>query len=311
MGWKGTLRSISAALRAAEREAQRRHKAALKEQVTRDSVAAVSDWQNYVDELVSIHTNLAEAIDWRAMAARPQPKEPEQQNVHQENARAALAKFKPSLFDMFRGGTKRRRARLESDLDEAPARDQAEYQDALASYHVAFEEWDSDTNLARRLVVGEAAAIKEVIEEMQSLSDHGLIGSAVSFSIDDESVHAKPEVHTDEIVPNFRRKQLASGRLSQTKMPLGQFNELYQDYVGSVALKVAGDLFHILPIDDLYVTCVSRLLNSQTGHQELTPILSVHFVRSTFSRLNLENLDPSDSMKNFNHVMSIQEKQGI
>lgn len=311
MGWKGTLRSISAALRAAEREAQRRHKAALKEQVTKNSAAAVSDWEDYVDELVSIHTNLAEAIDWRGMAAKPRPEEPEQQNLHQENARAALAKFKPSLFDMFRGGTKRRRERLESNLAEASARDQAEYQDALASYHVAFEEWDSDTSLARRLVVGEAAAIKEVIEEMQSLSDHGLIGSVVSFSIDDGSVHAKPEVHTDEIVPNFRRKQLASGRLSQTKMPLGQFNELYQDYVGSVALKVAGDLFHILPIDDVYVTCVSRLLNSQTGHQELTPILSVHFVRSTFSRLNLENLDPSDSMKNFNHVMSFKKSKGF
>lgn len=311
MGWKGTVRTVSAALRAAERDAQRRHKAALKAQMIEDSAAAVADWEDYIDELVSVHTSLARTIDWRAMANKARPKEPQPAKTHQLRAEAALAEFKPRLFDFFRGGSAKLRARLEADLAEASTRDRYDYEKVVAAFQSASEEWENDTALAGRLLAGEAAAIKEVIEELQSLTDHNLIGSAVTFSIGEGFLHAKPEVHTDEIVPNFRRKQLASGKLSETKMPVGQFNELYQDYVGSVALKVAGDLFQIIPLDEVYVTCLTEMLNTRTGHQEQTPILSVQFVRSTFARLNLAHLDPSDSMANFNHVMSFKKSKGF
>ncbi|MCA9808257.1 MAG: hypothetical protein KC476_09915, partial [Cyanobacteria bacterium HKST-UBA06] len=86
---------------------------------------------------------------------------------------------------------------------------------------------------------------------------------------------------------------------------------LYQDYVVSVALKFAGDLLQILPLDEVYVTCHVELLNTQTGHKEVSPILSVHFVRDTFKRLNLSQLDPSDSLQNFNHSMSFKKTKGF
>jgi len=311
MGWRGTVRAISAASRAAERDAWRRQKAAQNAQMVADSEDAVDDWARYIDKLVSVHTDLAHAIDWQAMAVRRQPKEPHLANSHQRSAEVALATFKSRFFDVFRGGTVKRRAALEAGLANALVRDQTDHKNALMAYRDALQDWDNDKALAPRLIAGEAGAIKEVIEEMQSLSDQDLIGSAVSFLINDGFLHAKPEVHSDEIVPNFRRQQLASGKLSETKMPVGQFNELYQDYVSSVALKIAGDLFNIVPLDEIYVTCLTQMLNPQTGHQEMTPILSVQFVRQTFKSLNLASLDPSDSMANFNHVMSFKKTKGF
>lgn len=311
MGWKGTLRSISAAARAAERESQRRHKQALKEQIIEESSIAVEEWENYVGDLVSIHTSMNEIIDWHAIANSPCPEEPQFNNDHQNQAETAMGNFRPSFFHIFRGGSEKLRNQLEGNLAGAPERDRVDYEVRLEKHVSDVSEWESETNLARRLVKGEAEAIKEVIEELQSLADEGLIGSRIEFSISDGFVHAQPEVHSDEIVPNYRRKQLASGKLSETKMPVGQFNELYQDYVGSVALKVAGDLFHILPLNEMYVTCASRMLDPQTGHKKLMPILSVQFVRETFMQLNLDNLDPSDSMTNFNHTMDFKKTKGF
>ena len=40
------------------------------------------------------------------------------------------------------------------------------------------------------------------------------------------------------------------------------------------------------------MTCLSKMLNPATGHQEMTPILSVGFVRSTFEDLSLADLPP-------------------
>jgi hypothetical protein len=152
-------------------------------------------------------------------------------------------------------------------------------------------------------VVGEEDAILEVLEEMQSLTSEDLIGKGIGFSIKQGAVHAAVSVHRDEIVPNFRRKQLASGKLSQTKMPIGEFNEIYHDCVASASLRVAGDVFQFVPIAEVYVTCAVEMLNPENGHMEETPILSVRYVRETFENLNLSRLDPSQSLNSFVHNM--------
>jgi len=311
MGWKGTVRSIAAASRAMERDAQRRQKQALKEQISSDAAVAVSDWENHIHELVSIHTSLCDVVDWHAIENHAPPVRPELGQKHQTKSNAALASFKPGMFDFLRGGSENRKQNLISDCATAAQRDQANFDLEMDTYDNAVKDWENDGGMARRLIAGEASAIKEVVEEMQALSDQGLIGSGVSFSISNNFLHARPKTHSNEIVPDFRRKQLASGKLSETKMPIGEFNELYQDHIASVALKVAGDLFNFVPLDEIYVTCLTRMLNSKTGHQEMSPILSVQFVRDTFFRLNLDSVDPSDSISNFKHTMSFKRTKGF
>ena len=311
MGWRGTMRSIAAAARAAERDAQRQHKAAVKAQISADSADAVDAWHDYIDNLISVHVNLADGINWKAIASQEKPQQPNFLATHEQKAKTALENFKPGFMDFLSGGSKKRKEKLIETLAYAPAKDQEAYKQEQYDYQSKLAEWEEETVLARKLIVAEKEALLKVINEFQSFEQEALIGSAVSFEVSDGFVHAMPEVHSDEIVPNYRRKQLASGKLSESKMPTGQFNELYQDYVCSVALKVAGDLFQILPLDEVYVTCKSLMLNSKTGHQELTPILSVQFVRPTFEKLNLRNLDPSDSMENFNHAMSFKKTKGL
>ena len=311
MGWRGTLRSIGAAARAAERDAQRRHKAAVKAQIAEDAENAVEDWEGYLDDLLSIHVDLADEIDWRAMAEISQPQPPIKNKTHTEKANAKLAAYKPGAFDFLRGGSAKARAKLEAAVPIASKNDEDDHQKALTQYQADLAEWENDTTFARRLVAGDVDAVGEVLEEFQTLSSTDLIGSSIKFSISETGIHARPQVHSDEIVPNYRRQQLASGKLSETKMPIGQFNELYQDYVASVALKVAGDLFRILPHTEIFVTCETEMLDTVNGHKKSTPILSVQFVQETFMRLNLENIDPSDSMANFNHRMKFTKTKGF
>lgn len=311
MGWKGTVRSIAAASRRMERDAERRHKQAVKEQISDDAATDVENWANYIDNLLTVHTDLTDRIDWERMLSKQQPHEPKRKSHHKDKAQAALSSFKPSMFDFLKGGSAKKRETLEGALVQSTQQDDADYSAALESYTNDQSDWETDRALAVRLIDGESAAIQEVITELQTFSKNDLIGSEVKFLIDDNYVHAKPQVHTDEIVPNYRRKQLASGKLSETKMPVGLFNELYQDYVASVALKVAGDMFQILPLNEVFVTCESNMLNKTTGHKEPTPILSVQFVRKTMMQLNLDSIDPSDSMENFNHAMKFSKTKGF
>lgn len=311
MGWRGTVRSLSAAMRAAERDSQRRHKQFLKEQHAADAADAVSDWRDYIHDLVSIHTSIADDIDWHSVARRLKPPKPVPTNSLELQAREKLECFSPSKMDFLKGGSDKRRQRLVDVIAQAIIDDSSRSSRASSDYEEAFADWKADKELAERLIAGEAAAKRDVIAEMQSLASEDLIGKSIAFRCSDDFVHAIPSVHADDVVPNFRRKQLQSGRLSETKMPVGQFYELYQDYVSSVALRVAGDIFGMLPVEEAYVTCISTMLNTANGHQEPTPILSIHFVRETFRQLNLRQIDPSDSLSNFNHEMKFRKTKGF
>lgn len=311
MGWKGTLRAIEASNRRASREAERRWKAEQKAMVAADARDAVAEWRDHLSDLVSLHVDPNDDVNWQMLRDALEPVPPIRGMRHEDAASAAYGQFQPRFFDFLSGGSEKRRQLLVDAIADARARDEAEHSKSLDMFGEELADWQADRELATRLLAGDVSAEKDVIGTITSWSDDGLIGSRLEFSITDEFLHAIAHVHTDEIVPTFTRKQLQSGKLSETKMPVGQRNELYQDYVCSVALKVAGDLFSVLPRDELFVTCMANMLDGTTGHKADTPILSVKFVRPTFNSLRLSAIDPSDSMTNFNHKMKFAKTKGF
>ncbi len=138
------------------------------------------------------------------------------------------------------------------------------------------------------------------------------IGSSLSINIGESSIiEVTINTHGNDIIPNEVKSLLKSGRLSVKKMPKGKFNELYQDYVCSCVLRVSCEIFSIFPDEKVFVTAVDKLLNTKTGHLEESPILSVCFSRNTLHSLNLDSIDPSDSMDNFVHKMSFKKTKGF
>ncbi|KZY91784.1 MULTISPECIES: hypothetical protein [unclassified Erythrobacter] len=311
MGWRGTLRAIEAANRRAARDAERRWKADQKATIAADARDAVREWQEHLHELVSLHVNPNDDVNWQMLRDAREPVSPMRSTKNEDAALDALDQFHPRFFDFLSGGSEKRRQSLIDAVAESRARDDAEHQKSLNLFEQEHADWQTDKELATRLLAGDVSAERDIISTMTSWADEGLIGSRLEFRISDDSLHAIAHVHSDEVVPAYRRKQLQSGKLSETKMPVGERNELYQDYVCSVALKVAGDLFSVLPRDEVFVTCAANMLDSTTGHKVDTPILSVQFVRPTFNNLRLSAIDPSDSMSNFNHNMKFAKTKGF
>ena len=302
---------METASRRANREAERRWKSEQKAMIAAHAEDAVAEWRDHLQNIVSLHVNPNDDVDWEALRERPEPAPPVRNSKHEDRALGDLNKFRPRFFDFLSGGSEKRRQRLADAVVDARTLDEAEYQKRLGQYQEDHSDWQADRELAARLLAGDISAQKDVISEMTSWSDDGLIGTRLSFSITDDFLHAVAHVHGDDVVPTYRRKQLQSGKLSETKMPAGERHELYQDYVCSVALKVAGDLFSVLPRDEVFVTCTASMLDKATGHMADTPILSVQFVRPTFNNLRLSAIDPSDSMSNFNHVMNFKRTKGF
>jgi len=80
-----------------------------------------------------------------------------------------------------------------------------------------------------------------------------------------------------------------------------EYNFLLQDYVCSVCIRIARDMFALLPIKN---TIVHTVLNGAT-------ILSVNFDRQGLSKLKFGYIDPSDALKQFECNMNFNELTGF
>ncbi len=114
-----------------------------------------------------------------------------------------------------------------------------------------------------------------------------------------------------EVVPTEEVKLSAAGKLTTKAMPASRYWSLYQDFVCSSAIRIAHETFAVLPIDRAIVNVGAVRTNPSTGHPELSTFLAVHFARETLNKLNLDNIDPSESMKNFPHRMKFKKTTGF
>lgn len=318
MGWKGTVRSLQAAGRQAQREAAARQRERERQQKQLAKMAEleragveVELFEEYVSRLVTIHATEVEEVDWAAIAEAEQPATPERTDTKEKAAKVALASFKPRLLESKKRQAARREG-LESQLAIAADKDRAEYQSALTQHQSDVEAWRSSKQLAVGVLAGEVEALAEAAKQIQGMAGGEML-RYVQIEVSDMSptVVSVGVAPIEDVVPTEQKSLLASGKLSVKQMPNGQYFALYQDYVCGSALLVANTILGMLPLPELIVTAQSEMLNTSTGHIEESPILSMFVPRSTVGRLNLTRVDASDAMSNFSHNMKFVKTRGF
>ena len=319
MGWKGAVRSIGTALRAAERDAKRRQRELEKEQkhfekmeLLEQAAYEVDVYENHIEIIQSLHKDCSELIDWLSIAKSTPPKEPSKASAKETGATYKANNYKPSFIDnVFKKADKKQKA-LNEAISKARKEDLNEYETKLKKWKSDVQDWEESTILARLLIEGDKESKINVIKELNPFTEISNIGSNISFQIHWNSiVEAEIHIHGEDIVPSEKKLLLQNGRLSVKNMPKGVFYEIYQDYVCSCILRVANELFSILPEKMVIVTAVDELLNTTSGHLEKLPILSVAVPRKTLESLNKNNIDPSNAMGNFIHNMSFKKTKGF
>jgi hypothetical protein len=294
--WQPTLRSVVAEGRRNERGAQRRLRELERRAKDEAKLSAIEQarlevetFDNALEVLLSIHKEQGQVWDWRAMAATLPFHAPIWQCRYEFHARA------------------RSKVWLESEegkkaTEEARARDLCEHEEALKAHSEALAEQERLRHFAGRILAGDEKAYTECLVEFGSFEEISALGSYVHFTVHSpQVVECKLKVNGAQVIPSELKTLNASGKMSVKPMPKARFHELYQDYVCGCVLRVAREVFAILPIDHLLVTASVDALDSATGHTAELPVLSVGFPRQTFTSLDFDQLDPSDAVQNFLH----------
>lgn len=319
MGWRGTLRTLGAMSREAERNSNRRARErakdiALSEKIeAREQAAeAVSDFEDYIKKLITLHQSCSSSINWQSQAAAAAPTEPQLSAKAENVAQSRLDKYKPSWLDKLFGSTEKKLSKLSDAVAAAKTEDQQRFQKELAKFEEDSADHKDQVEFAKRILARDPKAFLEAIKLYEPLHAVGLLGENLLIEVESANlIVVNLNVHGEEVIPKDRPKLLASGRASVKAIPKGEYNRLYQDHVCSAALRVTREILALVPVDAVQVNAVDDLVDSATGHLKPSAILSYLAPRSTIEKLNYYSIDPSDAMKNFLHQMSFSPTAGF
>jgi len=315
---KGAMRSYGATIRRIEREQQRSAKLAAKiykeQQKQKDlqnAAQAVQNWSNYIDVLQSVHKNTSEPINWDEIKSLSRPIEPNMVDWREKSAQFNLTNYRPSFWDKLFRSTPNKIRKLQMLLQDAKNADHRESEFIKKQHAQELDDWLTLQDISKGIEVRNIDSYKNALELFDPFSDIDELGNHLSFSFSKNYVDVDMHVNSEEIIPDHELKLTATGKLSQKNIPKSRFNELYQDHVCSSVLRIARETFSYLPVEYVRVNAIGMLLNSKTGHLEDKPILSVIITKTTVNLLNLDTIDPSDSMNNFVHNMNFSKANGF
>jgi hypothetical protein len=305
---RGMFASLAAVQRRSEREAAKRYRLHVAEEkrLAADNLKAFAGatagaHENHMEMIVTLHHDAADPSDWaQVIAAAPPPPAQEREN----QARRALESYRPSIVERLFGGAKKRHAELEAAISTARAQDEAAHREAL-------EQWNHYQQTARGIVEGDLHAYQIAIENLGPFEEIEGIGGKVVTRVVEQTVVEASVFVPHSIVPTVEQKMLVSGKLSTKDMPKAKYWSFYQEHVCSAALRVARELFHLLPIERVLVDVGTVRLNTATGHMDNDTFLSVDFDRQRLLALNFHRIDPSDAVHTFTYRMDFKKSTGF
>ena len=293
-----TWQQIEAAGRRQHREAQKRQRELARRAKEQDKQSAeeqaqleVETYENRLEVALSIHKEQADSRNWPGLAASLPPPCPRNLFDQEQRVRQRLLVLSPQ-----------QRENAETMIAMARSEDEQKYREAMSAYGGEKAHWEKMRGLARRVLAGDHKAYIEALVELSPLAEISDLGSFIKFTVHTAKlIEAELKVSGTQAIPAEIKSLTTSGKLSVKPMPKGRFHETYQDYVCGCILRVAREVFALLPVETLLITACVDVLDSSTGQNVEQPVVSVVMHRPSVDRLNFDTLDPSDSLENFQH----------
>ncbi|MBM7654566.1 DUF4236 domain-containing protein [Neobacillus cucumis] len=258
-------------------------------------------FQNQIELLTSIHKECDEPVDWQEIKNTPHPFGTESVGPLEKVATRRYIDYKPGFIDWLFKREEKVKEKLQKAMLDAHEKDLKN-----------LEEWKELAALSTNVLAGDIDTYFRVIQEMDPLGDLTEFGSGFEFSTDDPTyIEVEFDAHSETMIPLKEKSLTQTGKISLNEWTKTKYYDLQQDYICSCAIRIARDMFSLLPVKEVYVHAFEDLFSSQTGNTTRTCILSVRFKRQVIEGLNMERIDCSDSMANFEHNMDFKKTKGF
>lgn len=152
------------------------------------------------------------------------------------------------------------------------------------------EFWKYCHDKAYDVLNGSIDTYLQIIQDVGPLDDLLEYGFGFECGTDNPNkMFVEFEAKQDEILPD------------RALLDTSEYNDLLQDYICSCSIRVARDIFALLPVSHVIVHAVS----------DGSTVLSVDFERRIFTKMKFHGSDASNLVENFKHNMNFDCRTGF
>ena len=241
-----------------------------------DAAAQVEAYEQQLQMIRCVHETCSETIDWKKISEQPAP-----------TSRSVSFNASSDTFS--------------DDLHDA---NNSKYDD--------YGDWKKLHDLSEKILAGDIDSYLEVLAEVKPFEDLTEYGSDFEVGTDDpSSMTVEFNVKSEEVVPEETLTLTSTGKLSRKALAKSTRNDIVQDYVCSCVIRIAREMFALLPIDRVLINAKDSILNTATGHNEDVTLVSVIFDRARFMDTDFTRIDPSDLIEAYPNNMAFRKTSGL
>lgn len=203
---------------------------------------------------------------------------------------------------------KHAKSQIEKDLQEFNKKNISLWQDFKVSMFSDFEL----SSLISKVKKGDQSGVKDLVKTCDIFSFLDEFGC--EYLIESKKDHTRLDIilNTSEVVPKTKMEIRKNGlELIEKALPTSEYNLILQDFMCSVVLRSANELFANVPnLNQFEIHVFDNLLNSANGIIEQIKLIEVTIDKTNFSKIRLSNVDPSDALELFKPKMKFSRSTG-
>ena len=271
----------------------------------------VSAFEAQCDYLLSMHKECGPVWNWVEISQRSPPNLPIPDHVNKEEARSARDEYVPSLFDKLFLQVKRKKTQLEQNVAAGVRQDAASNQRRISDHQQQLERYQWETRIARGILQGSLPEYNEALEGICPFSE--LSEAQVSVTVP----RLLPEAATlvcfvdPSVLPKEEKKLNASGKLNAKLIAPTTKWSLYEEFVAACALRVAREVFALLPLKRTVVNVAEKGIDLSTGQPAVLTLLAVSIERGVIEGFNFDTLQPVTCLRNLPSRMNFKKSTGF
>ena len=263
-----------------------------------DPYSEVEEFNNAIKYITSLHKDCDYSYDWEEINNRPSPLISDGKGVNEIEAENKLNNYNPGLLArVLKFLQTSELKKLEENILTARDKDLKIYED-----------WKKLNELSTLILQGDLDAYSYLIKDIEFSSS---LGRSHLRTSDSTSIVIDFYIDIDNFIPKSYKVLTSTGRLSIKKYSKTDYYFIIQQYVSSLAIRIARNIFGLLPVHNAVVNIQADSLDTQTGNIVTNTILSVVVDEITLQSLILDSIVPFDALNNFEHNVKFLKTKGF
>ena len=206
----------------------------------------VSRQKTLVDVLKGLHREREMKIDWQKIKDSAPPFMQGEQGPAETKAIAARRHYRPSLTDKIFSRIEQKERELDAQIKLAAKEDATDYR-----------VWENTVTLAEGVLKNDEDCWLMVLENMHSFDDLLEFGVRITVGVNNaRCVEVEINANTANVVPHQVYMLSQSGTLSRMDTDKASYYNLIRDYICSLTMRVASDVFSPLPAEGIIINVV-------------------------------------------------------